>query len=457
MAIATNDWRAKIRNLAAAFVDTIQRSKRMVLAGLICLAAIVVVWQQVDADALRAAMAKIEVLPAVLALAMLTIGALIASVRLRSITSDIGARLTLRDAAMAMSLGQVAGALSVQFFGQIAARSAFLARRGFTLPDNVAIAVYERIVAVTVSASLAIAGAWFLFGHIVLDFDSGGRQFLYILTGTAAATLSAAIFGWGRLALPLVWPLLNLKVLSALARLSLLTLVIQATTATAYVAIARSLAPDVDLIQLIAASFIVMFAASLPISFAGWGVREISAIFALNFIGVPTPAALLTAVLVGVFSIAATAIIGSVAATTRSPALPSTARNDDSSAPPGDLAIDFGVLLAWIIPIATAVAIFFQIYVPTGKGQVNVNLADPLAILGGAVFVWSLVNGRYVYRWRISHLWLHAALATALLVAAFIRGWISFGWTDWAFYNKLIGWFVLLGYFGCGALRKSVV
>lgn len=430
------------------FFRMIGRSRRAFVTVLVCLAALLVAWQQIEVDTLRAAVMRMSVVPTAIAFAMLTAGALISSLRLRSIAADVGAGLTVRDAIIAMSLGQVAGALSVQFFGQIAARSAFLAPRGFTLPANVAIAIYERFVAVTVCASLAIAGAWVLFGHIVLDLDSGGRQFLHIVFGVTAAALSGAIFGWGRRTLLFLKPLWNRRMLKAVGRIAVLTLAIQATTATAYVVIAHSLAPEINLFQLVAASLVVMFAASLPISFAGWGIREISAIFALNAIGVPTPAALLTAVLVGILALLATAVLGAAAAAT-----PQRIGRDEhaltlSETPP----LDFAALLAWVIPVAAATAIFFQIHIPTGRGQLNVNLADPLAILGGAVFAWTLASGRYRYPWRLSHLAWHAGLATAVILAAFAYGWISFGWTEWAFFNKLVGWFILLCYFGCGAL-----
>jgi O-antigen ligase len=41
---------------------------------------------------------------------------------------------------------------------------------------------------------------------------------------------------------------------------------------------------------------------------------------------------------------------------------------------------------------------------------------------------------------------------TSMLAFAFVHGWIIYGWSSWAFTNRLVGWFVLLAYLMTGAL-----
>jgi hypothetical protein len=63
--------------------------------------------------------------------------------------------------------------------------------------------------------------------------------------------------------------------------------------------------------------------------------------------------------------------------------------------------IDYAGALLWVVPIATAILVFFQIYVPIGSGTLlNVNLADPLAILGGVLFVLMHWQMRELPQWR---------------------------------------------------------
>lgn len=98
----------------------------------------------------------------------------------------------------------------------------------------------------------------------------------------------------------------------------------------------------------------------------------------------------------------------------------------------------------------------FQIYIPTGGGQVSVNLADPVVLLGAAVFVLHHV-GKGWPAWRISHVGLWIAAASVVIALSIFKGWMSFGWTDWAFINKGLGWPMLLCYGATGALivRRS--
>jgi O-antigen ligase len=39
-----------------------------------------------------------------------------------------------------------------------------------------------------------------------------------------------------------------------------------------------------------------------------------------------------------------------------------------------------------------------------------------------------------------------------VLIGAFLHGWVGFGWTDWAFVNRTVGWFMLLAYGATGAV-----
>lgn len=190
-----------------------------------------------------------------------------------------------------------------------------------------------------------------------------------------------------------------------------------------------------------------MFAASLPISLAGWGIREMSAVFALGVIGVQGPAALLAAIIIGVGSILAMAFFAALSL----PVL--MARLDQPESRPVEQTIDYARALAWMIPITVAILVYFQIYLPIGSGtQLNVNLADPLAILGGSLFVLQHVQARKWPQWRLSSgnvalVALTAAMSLALLIGAF-----DFGWTRWAVVNRYTGWFMLLAYAGTGAL-----
>ena len=54
--------------------------------------------------------------------------------------------------------------------------------------------------------------------------------------------------------------------------------------------------------------------------------------------------------------------------------------------------------------------------------------------------------------WRVPHFEIYVGLATLLIITAFLHGLDRFGWTNWAFTNRFLGWFVLLAYGATGAL-----
>jgi hypothetical protein len=376
---------------------------------------------------------------ALVALALLG-GALLASLRLKLIAADMGYRLSFRDSVAALSVGNVAGALFFQVAGQLIARGALLSRRDMPAAATIVLTGFERLAAVLVSLALAAAGAAYLFGRLTFDWQQGGVALVELTIGLAAAIVAGAYFGWGPV-LRRHGPRLDAAAMRGIARGVALSLAIQLLTMAAYVVAARSLKPDLDLWDLLAASAVVMFAASLPISLAGWGLREMSAVLALGAIGLGTESALVVAILVGATSLL---VLGALAlGSTVANAVPAgTAR----ASGPG---YDFVAAVQWMVPLAAVTLVFFQVHLPVRSGVVNVNLADPVALLGGALFLIACRHG--FPDWRVAHLGPHLLAATAALLLSFAIGVAAIGVTDWQV-TKVLGWFVLLAYGATGAL-----
>lgn len=421
------------------------RPVRLTILVSVSLAAGLIAISQVGVDGLGTTLSRIPITVLLTVAALMLAGALIATLRLYFIARDLGWNLSAKDALLALSVGQVASAASVQFFGQIVARSAILAPRGLSAPVNIAIVIYERLAAVGVSATLAAIGAWYLFGRITVDFRSGGDQFLFIAAGILSAVLSGAVFGWGSLAFRSMRGKVTARSMLSFARSALLTLIIQLFTAGAYVVLASALSPDTALTDLFAASLVVMFAASLPISFAGWGVRELSAVVALSAIGVGSSAAMATAITVGIVALLTVVAIAAFAVM-----LPRS-KSHPPKAAVAERGIEIEAALKWAIPLMAATAVFFQLHLPVGGSLINVNLADPLAILGGGIFATKYLVPRREH-WRLPGLNGYVLVSTAVLLIGLVNGFIHYGWIDWAFTNKTLGWFVLLCYGATGAL-----
>ena len=93
--------------------------------------------------------------------------------------------------------------------------------------------------------------------------------------------------------------------------------------------------------------------------------------------------------------------------------------------------------------------------IPAGQSELNVNLADPLAILGGVLFIlyYALYERRWP-QWRISRFNTHIIIISLVLTLALLIGYRQIGWTSWAVANRYSGWFILLGF---GASAASLV
>jgi hypothetical protein len=421
------------------------RTRNVIAIAVTCVA-LVVALAFIDVNALAAAAARLSPLNLLGVLLLLLCGALLASARLAFIASDLGYRMRPVDAIAALSLGQLGGAIFLQVVGQVIARSAVLAGRGVPVAATVAVTGYERLLALAVSVILALFGGWYLFGHITVDINAGGATFLKLAAGGTLALVASAALAWWPPVAAFARANIGRRAAWRIARSFTLSVLIQACTMAAYVAAAAALAPDSDTADIAAASAVVMLAASVPISLAGWGVRELGAIYVLGAIGVDREIALLIAILIGAAALASVAILAAGVALART--MPRSTVIAPSSAPHYDVP----AIVAWTVPILAAIAVFFQVHVPLASSRINVNLADPLVVVAAALFIIECVKARRLPAWRLPMFNLHLLSITLLIVIAFLHGWAGFGMTAWALTNRLAGWFVLLAYLATGAL-----
>ncbi len=413
----------------------------------VTLACFVFVSSNVDLGKIASSFRRIEPESAAIAVAALTVGFLLSCWRLKLAASDLGYAMSARDAIAAASLGQVGGSVFFQMIGQTIARSAVLRRRGVPLAGTIVLTGYERLAAVIVSFALALVSCVYLFGGISWNTQSGGAIFAKILLGCLCVVAAGAAASWGRAAAGFLREVAGSGAQLKIIRVVGLSSAIQLTTMAAYVSIAFAVDAQADFGRVVAATGVVMLAASLPISFAGWGIRELSAVYALGFIGFKNEDALVVAVAVGSAALAITLIAAAASAI-----WVFGSQISGQQTVSAETRLDYVSLLGWTVPIAAAMAVFFQLYVPLSSAGLNVNLADPLVIVGAAVFAITWIQRRRWPVWRLRHLNTHFAAATVLLIASFIHGCFVFGWTDWAFVNRTVGWFFLLAYGATGGL-----
>jgi len=415
---------------------------RIVISLLLLTGAAWLVARETNWTLVSAAFTRVSWAAFILTILALLIGALLATLRLQWIARDLGYRLSFRDAMACFTYGQVLGVVLFQLAGQLLARSTVLARRQVPPAATILITGYERLAALFISLLLASIAASYLFGAISLDYRQGGSAFIRIIAGGTLVMIGGAVFVWGKPLISQSLPITRHTV-GGLARNVAISLGIQIFTMMAYVVLARALAPDIPNAKLAAAAALVMLAASLPISMAGWGIREMSAIYVLGTLGVSADVSFMIAFSIGILSlviVGALALIGlgDITATVKPPVLPAHSTN-------------YSTLLDIALPIAAATTVLFQLLLPVKSGLISINLADPIVIIGGCIFVYNHFR-QGPPRWRLPHFNIMICLATFVVVAAYLHGYSQIGWTQWAFANKLTGWPILLCYGATGAL-----
>jgi len=206
-------------------------------------------------------------------------------------------------------------------FGGDVARAWYVYRNGHSKRISVLTVLSDRIYGMAMLAGLAA-----IFFPVLVHYSVKPDALIVIGAVIAAAsTALGAAFWLDRLpAWTLRWRFMrHLGYLSeatravagdrrAMAPLLALSLLIHAVTILAILVLLAAIAPRLNLLLCAALVPVIMLMAMVPISIAGWGVRESIMIYGLGLANVPPEAALITSILVGL-SLAAVGLLGGLA------------------------------------------------------------------------------------------------------------------------------------------------
>ena len=357
---------------------------------------------------------------------------MLASLRLKLITADLGYSLSFRDAVVALSAGQLAGSVFFQLAGQLIGRGMVLSRRGIPASAGLVISGYERFVALGVSLVLAAGGAIYLFGTLSFDLQAGGQSLIRLGLGLTFAIGAGALLAWGRKIaafLRSLTPAMLMRLLRSIA----ISAAIQLTTLAAYV---DSRAPTCAAYRLCLADRRVLHrdvrGEPAHISMGGWGLRELSAVVALQLIGLSSASALVVALMIGLMSLAVLAVIAIAFMIGDRQAR--GARDPDAGEAPG---------LRRRPRLAAAACRrdgrVFPDPCPDRGRQAQCQSRRPRRAGRRRLFVLRHGAARTWPRWRVPHMTAYAAAACAVIVFSALHGWIALGWSDWAMINKALG------------------
>ncbi len=379
---------------------------------------------------------------------------LIVSGRLVRLLGHMGYSVPAVRVLIANIAGLASSLLIVSLVGSMVGRHLVLRGHGVSAAANAFIVTYERAILVVVGGILFCIGGIILFGQGTIWEIASQLPLIYFVAALAGAVALSMWLSRNHLEGAIRATVFSVSAALRFLELSAITVAAQALTFCVYVVAAAALSPQTPLIDLFAAAAVIAFASSFPLSVNGWGIREIAAIFALGTLGISSVDALTISVSVGLVSTLTVIAAGMTAAAlgTKRAMGDRSADNavpDDDRTATADRAMK---AMALFLPLAAGILLFFQAGVTWNGGLISVNLADPVAIVGLALFLLIALSERRLFA-RFSPLtWVWIATATAVLSIVFMIGWARFGVTPWALNNRVIGWIVLLGYIALGGL-----
>lgn len=394
--------------------------------------------------------------PASLALALffILLATWLSYQRMRAAIGLFGFRPSHGVSTRAFLVGQVSNQLLANVIGQSLSRGAVLQAAGVPFSVSVFATFIERAVAAASLLALSLAAVLMLLGSIALDLGHGGFQLVSVAAGLLLAMLVLAAVLMTRHG-PTLTRLCSLRQISPALGVLGLTLAAHAAMLAAYLAALAGLGIDISRPEIAGALLIVMFAASLPISFGGWGLRELSAAHALGLVGIPAATAVAGSALVGLLSLGATLFPVAVLITQRSrlrascDVVAAGTRTDQTRGAVWSGA-GWDRMLLWIASVLTASLIFFQVRVPLSAGEINVNAADIFALMALAIAVAvAILDG--AFQRELVWVWRGLAWLSLLMLIGLAIGYANHGWSDWALMNRGLGWLVLVGYVVAGA------
>lgn len=423
------------------------RGLRLAFLALISLGSLGATLYFVGLETVIATLGAIHWASIAVAAVLVIANSLLSLVRFRSVLHGLGFFPGWRSLFFAHSIGQVSNQIFLNVIGQSLSRAAALAADGVPFSASVIATYWERIQAAAVLFLLSLVSAWYLFVNIHFDLLPAGFSLLSVLAALAVVTVVIVV--------TVLRPAGMLDGLPASLRAAarqwpsvLITLLAHLCMLGAYL----SLLQGIGVLRLdgavVAALFIVMFTSSLPISFSGWGIRELSAAQALGVIGIAESAAVASAVAIGLlylFLVVAFAAVSTVIVVRHRKKYAAQKPPMTVAAPAiewRNLGITLGSMLCTML-------LFFQLRVPAQGGEITANVADLIALTGLGFAPYFLWRQRHTLPVPRSFLFGLAAITVVFLVAL-IYGYSRFGWTSWAFLNRGLGWLIILGYVAIG-------
>lgn len=363
------------------------------------------------------------------------------TLRLQSLMKGEGWGLSFRTLHRLNMLSLLSGALFLNFIGQSLSRVETFKKHGISSSLIIKVTFAERILGALILSMLSLcSGIVFLFGDVFLLDPTVKKTLLNIMV----CLLFVVPFSLFLQRSKLSFSYLKAEFFKNSFGAFFYTFLSFLSMACSYFFILKALGNNFDSFFLIIfASFIVMFLASLPISLNGWGVREYSSVFFFGLLGIQSREAFAASLLIGVLSLVV--LVLSACFYYKKNANESfDTKHEATRFVQNSLSNYITKLFLFFLPLG------FFITIQAMVGGVYLSMSPLDAII---VFVALLAFFEMTFPRNFLQAMFFGFL---VLLSSFLIGYADFGFTSFAFNNRLIGYLILCCYLLSGFYLANV-
>jgi len=271
---------------------------------------LVILFNQVDVDKVINRLFMLNIGDGVIIAALTFLGAFLVAVRWMIIARTLSVPLPLLPSFKLVLTGIFFNQLLPSSIGGDAIRVWLLNRRGTPLAPSVASVILDRLIAVLGLLILLLLSYYWLID--IVKSKTLNNTMLLFATGVLIGCLVFALLGGRVLSWLDQWrPLSKLvnqgRYLLTLMRapepfffVLILSVLLHALTALTIVVIARALDVNFHLLDSLALTPLIIFFSMIPLTIAGWGLRESAMVVGLGMVGIAKPEALAVSISFGI-------------------------------------------------------------------------------------------------------------------------------------------------------------
>ena len=228
------------------------------------------------------------------------------SLRYWRVLAHFGIALPWKIALQANIAGNIAGFILISLAGHVVGRQIVLKPFNVSPIVNASLVAYERVLLFLVSGGLGALGGMYILGQSAVASFLDQIAIYEIAIAALVGVMLSTWLGHSNFERRLCRRMLSVSNFRRLTIILGLTLAGQLLMLGAFMIGIYAIADGTPLVSMFAASAAISFAATIPITINGWGIREVAAVYLLGRLGLASGDALSVSVMIGLCATAVT-------------------------------------------------------------------------------------------------------------------------------------------------------